>query len=204
MPAGVYADIEIVERFLAAYAVGNVTQKFVCPCDLEVQGLLGLIGTAPGGVASVALNISNSPTSQLATVAPYNLWTAASAPSITGNANTSFTTSTNQSLIKNLPYALNYPLPGNIVSGGNTGYYTAQSTAQATQSPATAPPTMANYQMGPLTAPDNTYTDFNGISNTPAGFLHAGDVLTFSVAAGTGGAGAAAGSLEIVLYCLKR
>jgi hypothetical protein len=201
MPAGLYADIEIVERFLSSYAAGNITQKFVCPCDMEVQGLLALIGTAPGGSASVAFNVSVSPTSQLASVSAYNLWTTANAPAVVGNATTTFTTSTSQSLIKNVPYALNYPLPG---APGSTGYTTAQATSQTTDSPVTSPPTMANYQMGPLTPPDNTYTDFNGITGTPASYVHAGDVLTFSLAAGTGGAGSAGGTVEVALYMLKR
>lgn len=200
MPAGLYADIEIVERFLSSYAAGNITQKFVAPCDMEVQGLLALIGTAPGGSASVTLQISNSPTSQLATVSAYNLWTAANAPSITGASTTSFTTSTTSTVIKNVPYALNYPLPG---APGSTGYVTAQATTQTTDSPVTSPPTMANYQMGPLTPPDNTYTDFNGVTQA-ASYVHAGDVLTFSLAAGTGGAGSAAGTVELCLYLLKR
>jgi hypothetical protein len=193
--------MELIERFLSSYAAGSITQKFIAPCDLEVQGLLANIGTAPGGSASVLFNISNSPTSQLSVVSPYNMWTTANTPTISGTNTNSFTTSVTSTVVKNLPYALNYPLPG---PSGTVGYTTAQATAQTTETPVTSPPTLALYQLGALTPPDNTYTDYNGITGTSAGYIHAGDILTFTVAAGTGGAGSAAGTVEIVLFALKR
>ena len=199
MAAGLYANMELVERFLSSYAAGSITQKFVAPVDLEVQGILALIGTAPGGSASVLFNVSNTPTSQPG-VGAYNLWTTANTPTIAGTATTSFSTTLLPTVNKNVPYALNYPLPG---ASGTSGYNTAQSTSQTTETPVTSPPTMATYGLLPLTAPDNSYTDYNGV-NQPASIVHAGDVLTFTVAAGTGGAGSAAGTVELVLYALKR
>ena len=78
-----------------------------------------------------------------------------------------------------------------------------QSTAQTTDSPVVTPPTIKEYYVTGIVAPDNTYTDLNGVVQS-AGYVHAGDVLTWTVAAGTGGAGSAAGTVELVLYCLKR
>jgi hypothetical protein len=192
--------MELVERFLSSYAAGSITQKFIAPCDLEVQGLLATIGTAPGGTASVVFNLSISPTSQLGLVSAYNAWTTANAPTISGTSTNSFTTSVTSTVVKNIPYALNYPLPG---PSGTSGYSTAQSTSQTTETPVTSPPTLSLYQMGALTAPDNTYLDYNGVSQS-AGYLHAGDIVTFTVAAGAAGAGSAAGTVEIVLFALKR
>lgn len=197
MASGLYPNAEIVERFQASVSAANLSQPFVAPCDLDVLGLVAVVGTAPGGSNVMTLNISNSPTSQLANVAAFNLWTAANVPSITGTSTKSFTTNTSQTLIQNVPYALNYPLPG---PAGAKGYTTAQSTAQTTQSPVVAPPTMAVYQMGALVLPDNTYTDFNGFTGTTAARVNAGDVLTFVV----GGVVGSAANLAISLYLQKR
>lgn len=199
MSSGLYPNMEMIERSQASYSAASIGQVFVAPADLVVVGLLAVIGTAPGGSASVLFNVSNSPTSQLAVVSPYNLWTTANTPAIVGTSKNSFTTSTSQTVIQNSPYALNYPFPG---PSGQQGYKTAQTQVLTTETPVVAPPTLAVYQMGALTAPDNTYSDFNG-QTQPASLIHAGDILTFSVAAGTGGAGSAAGAVEIILYCQK-
>jgi hypothetical protein len=197
MPSGLYADMELIERFQASVSAATLAQPFLVPCDLEVQGLLAYAGTAPGSTNSVTINCSNSPTSQIAGVSAYNLWTAANAPVITGSSKTNFTTLA-PTVIKNVPYALNYPLPG---AAGTAGYVTAQSTSQTTQSPVLAPPTMIEYGISTLVPPDNTYTDLNGITGTPASYLHAGDILSFVISGASLGSVA---NLEIVLFALKR
>lgn len=197
MASGLNPNNVLIERFLASVSAENLPQSFVVPCDLDVVGLVANVGTAPGGSAAVKVNVSNSPTSQLATVAAYNLWTTGNVPTITGTAVNSFTTSTARTVVDNAPYALNYPLPG---PSGTTGYETAQSTTQVTQSPVTAPPNEYVYAMGALLAPDNTYSDFNGVTQ-PASIVHAGDVLTFVVAGGSLGSSA---NLSVTLYCQKR
>jgi hypothetical protein len=200
---GLYNNPILIERFQAAISATTLTQVFIAPTDLEVIGLVAALGTtAPGAGNGVAINVSNSPTSQLANVSAYNLWTATNVPTILGASKTTFSTSTTTTVVKNLPYALNYPLPG---PSGTTGFVTAQATAQTTETPVTAPPTLAEYQMGALVAPDNVYTDFNGIVNSPANWVHAGDILSFvTSAAGTNASiGAAAGTLEIVLFAHK-
>jgi hypothetical protein len=199
---GLYDDAVVFERFQASVSAANLSQPLVAPCDLEVVGLVARLGTAPGGASTVTINVSNSPTSQLAGVSAYNLWTALNVPTITGTASTSFTTSapttqaTGQPLIKNLPYALNYPFPG---PSGTTGFVTAQSTSQTVETPVTAPPTLAKYQMSALVAPDNTYSDLNSIV-TPANILHAGDIATFVVGGGIG----SAANLALSLFCQRR
>ena len=59
--------------------------------------------------------------------------------------------------------------------------------------------------MGALTLPDNTYVDFNGVTQ-PTNHINAGDVLSFVVSAGgtNSSIGAAAGTLSIILYLTKR
>lgn len=197
MASGLNPNIEIVERFLASVATGNMVQPFVAPCDLDVVGLVASLGTAPGGSSVVTINVNNSPTSQLSVVSPFNLWTTANVPSITGTSTKSFTTSA-PTVVNNKPYALNYPLPG---PSGASGYVTAQSTTQTTQTPVVTPPTIAEYQISALVAPDNTYTDLNGVVGTSAARINAGDVLTFVLAGG--GVGSAA-NLSISLFLLKR
>jgi hypothetical protein len=197
MSSGLYPNAEIVERFQASVSAANLAQPFIAPCDLDIIGLLAVVGTAPGSTNVMTLNVNNSPTSQLANVSAYNLWTAANVPGITGTSTKSFATSTTQTLIENIPYPLNYPLPG---PSGTRGYVTAQATSQTTETPVVAPPTMAVYQLLGLTPPDNTYTDFNGVASTPASLIHAGDVLTFVV----GGAVGSAANLAISLYMQKR
>jgi hypothetical protein len=62
-----------------------------------------------------------------------------------------------------------------------------------------------------LVAPDTLYiglgdlTAYNGsgVASTPANIVHAGDVLTFTVTAGGGGAGSAAGIVQLALLCNK-
>jgi len=201
MSTGLYPDFFGVERFSASPATGNVTQRFIAPFDLDVFGLLLYVTTAPGAGDTLTVNVSNLPTSQQcgtnASVAAYNLWTAANVPSIVTTATTNVVTTNSTTLVENIPYALNYPLPG---QSPVTGYETAQSTAQATYTAVTAPPNVFKYQMNALTTPDNTYTDYNGITLTPAGVVHAGDVLTFVI----GGVVGAAANLEMLLYCYKR
>lgn len=201
MSAGLYPAQVLVERFVAAPALGNQAQVFVAPCDLEVVGLVAVAGTAPSAGA-VTINISDSPTSQIANVAAYNLWTAANVPTIAEAATKSFTTSASDAfgtaygtLLDNQPYALDYPFPG---PSGTSGYETAQSTALTTQSPVTSPPALYIYSMEDLVAPDNTYSDYNGITQ-PASWVHAGDVLTFVL----GGTITSLANLEIVLYLDK-
>lgn len=192
MPS-LYSDAILVERYDASPTAANLDQVFVAPVDLVVLGLLATVGTAPGGTDTVTVNISDSPTSQLASVAAYNLWSTSMVPTITGTAKNSFTTSTTTQVIENRPYALDYPLPG---PDGTTGYETAQSTSQTTQSIVASPPKISIYEMGALVAPDETYTDFNSLTQN-ASLVHAGDVLTFAV----GGTIGSAAKLEIVLFC---
>lgn len=205
MASGLYQDHMNVERFLASVSASNLPQVYVAPCDLDVLGLLAVVGTAPGVNDGVTVNVNNFPTSQqggaLSSVGAYNLWTAANVPTILGSSKNSFTTSNAATVIRNLPYALNYPLPG---PSGQSGYVTAQSTAQSTQTPLTAPPVLYEFGLGALVQPDNTYTDYNGIVRSAA-LVSAGDVLTFTVgAAGSGASVGAAANLEILLYTQKR
>ena len=210
MSTGLYPNLELVERFLGSVSATTLTQRFIAPCDLDILGMALYVSTAPGATDGVIVNVSNSPTSQLPATAPsgaanqsvaaYNLWTSANAPSILGTATNNLTV-TNTGVIENVPYALNYPLPG---PSGTTGFKTAQSTSQTTETPVTAPPTIYEYGIAPLVAPDNTYTDLNGFT-VPASTVHAGDVLSFVVTAG--GSAVSVGSaanLEIVLYTNKR
>jgi hypothetical protein len=199
MSSGLYSNIELVERFLSSYSAGAITQKFLCPVDMDIVGLGLLIGTAPGAGAAITCQIQASPTSQLASVAAYNLWTTANVPTISGT-NTSNLVAANTTVNQNTPYAVNYPFPG---PSGTSGYKTAQATALTVETPVVTPPTITEVGISGLVAPDNTYTDINGVTQ-PASYVHAGDVLTFTIAAGTGGAGSAAGTVEAVLYLLKR
>jgi hypothetical protein len=210
MATGLYPDLEIVERFLASVSASTITQRFIAPCDLDVIGMLLFVSTAPGTNNGVAVNISNVPTSQVTSVPagaanqavtnPYNLWTAANVPTILGTATTNGVTSA-PAVVANKPYALNYPLPG---PSGTTGYFTAQSTSSGTSLPVTSPPSFYEYQLNALTAPDNTYTDLNNQTLTPASRLHAGDVLSFVItAAGSGASVGSAANLEIAVYCNK-
>ena len=200
---GLFLSPVIVERYLASVSASTLAQVFVAPTDLTVVGLVAYVGTAPASTDTVKINVSNSPTSQLVSpagaanqsVVAYSLWTAANVPTITGTATTSFTTSNSTSVIENTAYALNYPLPG---PSGTSGYKTAQSTSQYTQSPVIAPPDMYVYELGALTGPDNTYSDLNGQTQSAA-LIHAGDVLSFVL---TGTVGSAA-DLQISLFCQK-
>lgn len=195
--AGLYASSILIERSLATVVAGDLTPVFVAPCDLDVVGLLAHVTTAPGAGDEVTVNILNTPTSQSANVAAYDLWTTANVPTISGVALSSVGTTTSVAVIDNRPYALDYPLPG---PAGTSGFETAQSTSYITQTPVTAPPQEYRYELDPYVAPDNTYTDFNGVVGTPASVVHAGDVLTFVV----GGTVGAAADLEVVLFVNKR
>jgi hypothetical protein len=202
MAGGIYASRIIIERFLASVSATTLSQVFVAPFDLEVLGLIAAVGTAPGTSDGLTVNVSNSPTSQLANVSAYNLWTSANVPTILGTSKLSVTTDTTKTVVQNTPYALNYPLPG---PSGTSGFVTAQRTTQSTETPVTAPPNMSVYELDGIVAPDNTYTDFNGATLTPASIVHAGDVLSFVVAAaGTGASVGAAANLEIVLFATER
>jgi hypothetical protein len=199
MASGLYQNHEIVERFLAAYAAGPVAQFFVAPMDFDVVGMLIGANVAPGGTNFVTVNVSDVPTSQQggpgvnANVAAYNLWTAANVPTLTGTAKVSLPVQ-QPGIIQNQPYSLNYPLPG---PAGTQGFVTSQQTTLTTINPVLTPPTVYKYSVGALVAPDNTYTDYNGIVGAPASYVHAGDVLSF-VLGGTPGA-AAGLSMELVL-----
>lgn len=206
MSSGLYPSDIFIERFQASVSAANLGQLFVAPADLDVLGLVATVGTAPGANDGVIINVSNFPTSQQggsgAPVSAYNLWTAANAPTILGTSKNSFGTTNSGTVVNNVPYALNYPLPG---PSGTKGYNTAQSTVQTTETPVVTPPLIFFYEMNALVAPDNTYTDYNGVTGKPAAHIHAGDVLTFSVAAGGSGTSlGAAANLEIVLFAQKR
>jgi hypothetical protein len=214
MSTGLYQDHFIVERFQATPSAQTITQKYVAPADLDVLGLILVAGTAPGtsAVTGLTVNVSNTPTSQTggpgASVAPYNLWTAANVATLANTATTNLTVVQSntffgaQQLVQNSPYALNYPLPG---PSGTVGYVTAQATSQTTEVPVTSPPVV--YRTGitgyGAVAPDNTYTDYNSIAGTPASVVRAGDVLSFVIAALSNGIGAAA-NLNIELVASKR
>jgi hypothetical protein len=208
MSTGLYQDHEVVERFLGSVSATTITQRWVAPFDADVLGMLLYVSAAPGTNNGVIVNVNVSPTSQIGgsgtTVGAYNLWTATNAPSILGSA-TNNVTVTQTALVTNVPYALNYPLPG---PSGTQGYITAQTNVLTTETPVTAPPTSYKVGISPLfgsVAPDNTYTDYNGIANTPASLVHAGDVCSFVITAG--GSGASVGSaanLQIELITSKR
>jgi hypothetical protein len=201
MAAGLYPDRVVIERFSASPGDGNIAQRFIAPFDIEVLGMALYSATAPGSTNVMTVNVSNFPTSQqggaFSSVGAYNLWTAANVPSVTGSATSNLVTSNTTALVENLPYALNYPLPG---PAGTIGYETAQATSQITTNPVTAPPTVYQFKLASgLVAPDNTYLDYNSILTT-AGTVHGGDVLTFVV----GGTVGSAANLEIILYGDKR
>ena len=214
MSTGLYQDHFIVERFLATPSSQTIAQKYVAPADLDVLGLILVLGTAPGTSATtgITVNVSNSPTSQIGgggtTVGAYNLWTAANVPTVANTATTNLAVSQSntfygaQQLVNNNPYALNYPLPG---PSGTVGYVTAQSTAQTTETPVTSPPVIYRYGITGFgaVAPDNVYTDYNGVAGTPASLVHAGDVLSFVVTQLASGIGAAANA-NIELIASKR
>lgn len=214
MSTGLYQDHFIVERFVSSPSAQTVAQRYVAPVDLDVLGCILWLGTAPGTDVNhgLTVNISNSPTSQIGgggtTVSPYNLWTAANDPTLANTQTNNLTLIQSntfygaQQLVNNNPYALNYPLPG---PSGTVGYVTAQSTAQTTETPVTSPPVIYRYGVSGYgaVAPDNTYTDYNGVAGTPASLVHAGDVLSFVIAALSSGIGAAA-NLNIELICSKR
>lgn len=214
MSTGLYQDHFIVERFTASVTASTIAQRYVAPVDLDVIGAILWLGTAAGGTGGVIVNVQNTPTSQTGgpgtSVSPYNLWTAANAPSVLGTATTNLVVSQSntffgtQQLVLNAPYALNYPLPG---PSGTVGYITAQSNSLTTETPVVSPPTV--YKTGitgyGAIAPDNTYTDYNGIAGTSASVVRAGDVLAFVITAG--GAGLSVGSaanLNIELIASKR
>jgi hypothetical protein len=214
MSTGLYQDHFIVDRFLASVSASTITQRYVAPADLDVLGMILFVTAAPGSTNGVIVNVSNSPTSQTGgsgtPVSAYNLWTATNAPTILGAATNNLVVSQSstfygaQSLVTNVPYALNYPLPG---PSGTVGYITAQATALTTETPVTSPPVVFRYGITGFgsVAPDNTYTDYNGALATPASLIHAGDVLSFVITAG--GASVSVGSaanLEIELVCSKR
>jgi hypothetical protein len=206
--SGLYPSTVLVERFLASVSAETMAQKFIAPCDLEILGMLLVLGTAAGAGDGVTVNVSNNPVAQ-ANVAstqlspnPYNLWTAANVPSVAGSATsniTSGTITTNAylgALLENKPYALEYPFPG---PPGTVGFETAQQTSQITSAPVTTPPTIVKFGItAGLVAPDNTYTDANGFTSTPTSTVHEGDILSFVIGA-ISSVGAAA-NLEIVLY----
>lgn len=196
MSGGLYPSIEIVERSLNAVVAGTILQRFVTPCDLDVTGLVANLGQAPGAGQTLTINATVTPTSQSAKVSPYNLWTPANVPTISGTSANSFVVNTTATVIQNTPYALNYPLPG---PSGTTGYITAQASAPGTSTPVTAPPTLTVFEVNALVAPDNTYTNYNGVAGTPAARLHTGDVVQFVL----GGTLGSSSDLDFSLYCQK-
>ena len=210
MSTGLYQDHFIVERFVSSPSSQTIGQKYVAPVDLDILGLIIVLGTAPGtsAVTGITVNVSNTSTSQTGgggtTVAAYNLWTAANVPTVAFNATTNLTVSQSntfygaQQLVNNNPYALNYPLPG---PSGTVGYTTAQATALTTETPVTSPPVIYRYAITGFgaVAPDSVYTDYNGVTGTPASLVHAGDVLSFVVTQLSNGIGAAANAnIELV------
>lgn len=228
MPSGgIYASPVLIER-TGTYSAAALGAQYLVATDLEVEGLMANVATAPGTGHAITVNVAVTPQSQLTQSAagsptsqqtpnPYNLWTATNVPTISGAANNSFSISQSnvfygaQDLVTNsstttggLPvsggYALNYPFPG---PASTVGYETAQQTSTITSAPVTSPPVVYKTGIGALVQPDNTYTSFNG-DTASASILHAGDLLTFNMAAGTGGAGSAAGNIVVVLFCQKR
>jgi hypothetical protein len=207
---GLFQSPVIITGSQASVAAGNISPLFVAPCDLEIIGLVAYVGTAPGAGDGVILNGSVAPTSQIGTGSqetpnPYNLWSTTATPnnrpSILGTSQTSFTVSQSTKVVQNSPYALNYPLPGPT---GTSGYVTAQSTSQTTETPVTAPPQVTAFGISALVQPDNTYTDFNGFTLSAA-ILHAGDVVTWTVTAGgTNVSVGSAANLTFSVYCNKR
>lgn len=209
---GLFQSPVLAERFYSAVTVGNLAQPFVAPCDLEVISLVGRVGTAPGAGNTFTVNVNVTPTSQqvglpsgVTAIPSYNLWSSANVPTISGTSTTTFVTSASDAdlgtlLLLNEPYALNYPLPGPLngpyTDGtGVSGFYTAQSTSQQVQEPVVSPPPMYEYGMTTPVRPDAQYNDINGISQ-PTYWVHAGDVLTFTV----GGTVGSAADLSLVLY----
>lgn len=208
MSTGLYQDHFVAERFVASPTAQTVGQRYVVPADADVLGLILWLGTAPGANSGVIANVNNLSTSQqggLGTpVGAYNLWTAANAPSVLG-ANTTNLTVVQTPLVTNVPYALNYPLPG---PAGTSGYITAQTNVLTVENPVLAPPTSYKVGVNPLygsVAPDAVFTDYNGVTGSPASYVRAGDVLSFVLTAGGSGVSiGAAANLNIELVLCKR
>lgn len=218
MASGLYGNIEIIERFSATVAAGSLNgfaQPFVVPCDLELVGLIANCGTAPATTAGVIINLQVTPTSQMTaattygytvptgaanqSVAAYNAWTAANAPSILGALKTS-TSYSAPAVVQNVAYAQNYPFPG---AAGTVGYTTAQKTTTTTLAPVAYPPSLYAYQAKTLVNPDNTYTDLNG-QTQPANLVRAGDIIFVTIAAGgTGASIGSAANLSITILANK-
>jgi hypothetical protein len=203
MSTGLYPNNATVERWLAgAVSAQTIAQPYFVPFDSDVLGLILYAGTAPGGSNTFSVNVNNTPTSQTGgagtTVNAYNLWTATNVPTVTGTAHSNLTAQQTLQVVENIPYAINYPLPG---PSGTTGFVTAQSTAQTTTNPVTSPPLVYKFSMSALVAPDNTYTDYNGFTGTPASFVHVGDVLSFVISGGSPGSAA---NLQMELILAKR
>lgn len=207
MANGLYSNPIIIERTASStFTTGTTFPTFVAPADLTIVGLLAYVSTAPS--TSFTINVSNSPTSQSATPSgstgltavstPYNLWTPANVPTITGPAKFSTATTNTTAVIENLPYALGYPLPG-ATGAGTTGFITAQQATPGSNANAvSSPPKLYAYGLNNLVAPDSTYTDLNGITQSTA-LVHAGDLLTFVI----GGTPTGAANLQISLFALK-
>lgn len=203
MSTGMYPNNEVVERSLSgAVATETLFPSFMAPYDFDVLGLVLYVQTAPGSTNSFSVNILNTPTSQQGgpgtNVSAYNLWTPANAPTVTGAAKSNLTASQSTQVVENIPYALNYPLPG---PAGTTGYVSAQATSQTTTNPVVSPPLLYKFSMSNLVVPDNTYTDYNGITGQPASLVHAGDILAFAITAPSPGSAA---NLQMELVLSKR
>lgn len=206
MSTGLYQDSFSVDIFLASVSAATLAQVWIAPADVDVLGLLLHLGTACGATDGLHVNVSNLSTAQQGgsgtPVSAYNLWTATNVPTILGTATNNIPAVVQTAVVDNVPYALNYPLPG---QSPVTGYETAQSSAQGTFTAVTAPPTIYNYGGGALVAPDNTYTDYNGVLLTPASLVHSGDVLSFVItAAGSGNSVGSAANLTLNLFVSKR
>lgn len=204
MATGLFQDHKIVERSLASVSVEALPFPglFIAPTDYEVVGLLLYIGTAPGATHAVSVNcavtaVSQVGASSLITPNPYNMWTTANVPTITGTAQSNIVAVQNQTLVNPNPYNLNYPLPG---QSPVTGYETAQSPTTGTFTAVTTPPLVTKFQMSALTPPDNTYVDYNGIT-TAASILHTGDLVSFVVSGSSLGSSA---NLQMELVLNKR
>ena len=201
MSSGLYGNIELIERWSPTVAAGSLNgflQPFLAPCDLEIVGLMAQAGTAPGSTNTMTINNNNTPTSQTG-VGAYTLWTATNVPSLIGTATKTFTTSLLPTLVDNFAYALNYPLPGAPTSA-TVGFKTAQATTTSSNAGAVqTPPTFSRYGMNALVAPDNTYTDYNGIVQ-PASIVHAGDVLLIVI----GGVVGSAANLDVTVFANKQ
>jgi hypothetical protein len=206
MAEGLYPNGTVIERFLATVTPQTLGQRIQIVADGDLIGMVLYVSTAPGTGNGVSVNLSCVPTSQItnvpaaaqnqSVVSPYNLWSSTNVPTILGSATASWVSAPALATVANVPYALNYPMPG---PSGTSGLKTAQATLPTTETPVTSPQATYQYEMANPYPPDLSYLDMNG-QLQPTYRVHAGDILSCVVSAA--GANVSVGSAANLLMTL--